>query len=44
MVVTTGAAPSATLNTTFMDSLGLQGYVAASGRGTVTGIENPERQ
>ncbi|KAJ7935501.1 polysaccharide lyase family 4 protein [Mycena leptocephala] len=37
MVVTTGAAPSATLNTTFMDSLGLQGYVAASGRGTVTG-------
>ncbi|KAJ7366715.1 polysaccharide lyase family 4 protein [Mycena albidolilacea] len=37
MAVTTGAAPSANLNTTFMDSLGLQGYVAASGRGTVTG-------
>ncbi|KAJ6557340.1 polysaccharide lyase family 4 protein [Mycena vulgaris] len=37
MAITTGSAPSATLNTTFMDSLGLQGYVAASGRGTVTG-------
>ncbi|KAF7365358.1 Polysaccharide lyase family 4 protein [Mycena venus] len=37
MAVTTGAAPSANLNTTFMDSLGLQGYVPASGRGTVTG-------
>ncbi|KAJ6584788.1 polysaccharide lyase family 4 protein [Mycena capillaripes] len=37
MAVTTGAAPSATLNTTFMDALGLQGYVPASSRGTVTG-------
>ncbi|KAG6850066.1 hypothetical protein H0H93_001616 [Arthromyces matolae] len=34
---TTGAAPSASLDTSFMDSLGLQGYVASSGRGTVTG-------
>ncbi|KAJ7147554.1 Rhamnogalacturonase B, N-terminal-domain-containing protein [Mycena crocata] len=34
LAITTGSAPSATLNTTFMDSLGLQGYVAASGRGT----------
>ncbi|KAJ7069904.1 Rhamnogalacturonase B, N-terminal-domain-containing protein [Mycena amicta] len=37
MAVTTGAAPSATLNTTFMDNLGLQGYVPASGRGTASG-------
>ncbi|KAJ7645492.1 polysaccharide lyase family 4 protein [Mycena polygramma] len=37
MAITTGAAPSATLNTTFMDSLGLRGYVPASGRGTVSG-------
>ncbi|KAF7314310.1 Polysaccharide lyase family 4 protein [Mycena kentingensis (nom. inval.)] len=37
LAITTGAAPSATLNTTFMDSLGLRGYVPASGRGTVTG-------
>jgi len=37
MAVTTGAAPSATLNTTFMDALGLQGYTPTSGRGTVTG-------
>ncbi|KAJ8456916.1 hypothetical protein ONZ45_g18529 [Pleurotus djamor] len=37
MAVTTGSAPSANLDTSFMDSLGLQGYVAASGRGTVTG-------
>ncbi|KAJ7175720.1 polysaccharide lyase family 4 protein [Mycena filopes] len=37
LAITTGAAPSATLNTTFMDALGLQGYVPASGRGTVTG-------
>ncbi|KAJ7288462.1 Rhamnogalacturonase B, N-terminal-domain-containing protein [Mycena rebaudengoi] len=37
LAITTGAAPSANLNTTFMDSLGLRGYVAASGRGTVTG-------
>ncbi|KAJ8691452.1 hypothetical protein PTI98_011021 [Pleurotus ostreatus] len=37
MAVTTGGAPSANLDTSFMDSLGLQGYVAASGRGTVSG-------
>ncbi|KAJ6619527.1 Rhamnogalacturonase B, N-terminal-domain-containing protein [Mycena sp. CBHHK59/15] len=37
LTITTGSTPSATLNTTFMDSLGLQGYVGASGRGTVTG-------
>ncbi|KAG6897553.1 hypothetical protein C0992_000336 [Termitomyces sp. T32_za158] len=37
MAITTGAAPSANLDTSFMDSLGLQGYVPASGRGTVTG-------
>lgn len=37
MAVTTGSAPSASLDTSFMDSLGLQGYVAASGRGTVSG-------
>ncbi|KAF8964176.1 putative rhamnogalacturonate lyase A [Flammula alnicola] len=37
MTVTTGAAPSASLDTSFMDNLGLQGYVPASGRGTVSG-------
>ncbi|KAJ3513572.1 hypothetical protein NLJ89_g2873 [Agrocybe chaxingu] len=37
MAVTTGSAPSASLDTSFMDSLGLQGYVPASGRGTVSG-------
>ncbi|KAG6841704.1 hypothetical protein C0991_007976 [Blastosporella zonata] len=37
LAFTTGAAPSATLDTSFMDSLGLQGYVPASGRGTVSG-------
>ncbi|KAL0960933.1 hypothetical protein HGRIS_005938 [Hohenbuehelia grisea] len=37
MAVTSGSAPSANLDTSFMDSLGLQGYVAASGRGTVSG-------
>ncbi|KAF8895440.1 polysaccharide lyase family 4 protein [Infundibulicybe gibba] len=37
MAVTTGSAPSASLDTSFMDSLGLQGYVGASGRGTVSG-------
>jgi rhamnogalacturonan endolyase len=37
MAVTTGSAPSASLDTSIMDSLGLQGYVAASGRGTVSG-------
>ncbi|KAF8195412.1 polysaccharide lyase family 4 protein [Pholiota molesta] len=37
MAVTTGSAPSASLDTSFMDNLGLQGYIPASGRGTVTG-------
>lgn len=37
MVFTTGSTPSGTLDTTFMDSLGLKGYVASSGRGKVTG-------
>ncbi|KAF8073867.1 Rhamnogalacturonase B, N-terminal-domain-containing protein [Lyophyllum atratum] len=37
LAITTGSAPSATLDTSFMDSLGLQGYVPASGRGTVSG-------
>ncbi|PFH53914.1 polysaccharide lyase family 4 protein [Amanita thiersii Skay4041] len=37
MAITGGSAPSASLDTSFMDSLGLQGYVPASGRGTVTG-------
>ncbi|KAF9483429.1 polysaccharide lyase family 4 protein [Pholiota conissans] len=37
MAVTTGSAPSASLDTSFMDNLGLQGYVPASSRGTVTG-------
>jgi len=37
LVFTTGSAPSATLDTSFMDNLGLTGYVGASGRGTVTG-------
>ncbi|KAK7048239.1 putative rhamnogalacturonate lyase A [Favolaschia claudopus] len=30
LAITSGGAPSASLNTTFMDSLGLRGYVAAS--------------
>lgn len=37
MVVTTGSAPSASLDTSFMDNLGLQGYVPASQRGVVSG-------
>ncbi|CAA7261388.1 unnamed protein product [Cyclocybe aegerita] len=37
IAVTTGSAPSASLDTIFMDNLGLQGYVPASGRGTVSG-------
>lgn len=37
MAFTTGSTPSASLDTSFMDNLGLQGYVPASGRGTVTG-------
>ncbi|PPR05366.1 hypothetical protein CVT24_007979 [Panaeolus cyanescens] len=37
MAVTSGGAPSASLDTSFMDNLGLQGYVPASGRGTASG-------
>ncbi|GLB38246.1 putative rhamnogalacturonan lyase B, N-terminal [Lyophyllum shimeji] len=37
LAITSGSAPSANLDTSFMDSLGLQGYVPASGRGTVSG-------
>ncbi|KAF8607464.1 hypothetical protein BDV93DRAFT_468241 [Ceratobasidium sp. AG-I] len=37
MVFTSGSAPSASLDTSFFSSLGLTGYVAASGRGTVKG-------
>lgn len=37
LAITTGPAPSASLDTSFMDSLGLQGYVGVSGRGTVSG-------
>ena len=37
MVFTSGSAPSASLDTLFFSSLGLKGYVAASGRGTVKG-------
>lgn len=37
LAITTGAAPSASLDTSFMDTLGLQGYVPASGRGTASG-------
>ncbi|KAG5340202.1 putative rhamnogalacturonate lyase A [Termitomyces sp. T112] len=37
LAITSGAAPSENLDTSFMDSLGLQGYVSASGRGTATG-------
>lgn len=37
LVITSGSAPSASLDTSFMDSLGLQGYTGASGRGTVSG-------
>ncbi|CAE7162614.1 unnamed protein product [Rhizoctonia solani] len=37
MVFTSGSAPSASLDTSFFANLGLTGYVAASGRGTVTG-------
>ena len=35
--MTTGGTPSGDLDTSFFDSLGLQGYVSASGRGTVKG-------
>lgn len=37
MVFTSGTAPSASLDTSFFANLGLTGYVAASGRGTVKG-------
>ncbi|KAF8752342.1 Rhamnogalacturonan lyase B, N-terminal [Rhizoctonia solani] len=37
MVFTSGIAPSASLDTSFFSNLGLTGYVAASGRGTVKG-------
>ncbi|QRW13230.1 rhamnogalacturonate lyase [Ceratobasidium sp. AG-Ba] len=37
MVFTSGSAPSSSLDTSFFSSLGLKGYVAASGRGTVKG-------
>ena len=37
LVITTGAAPSGTLDTSFFDQLNLQGYVPASQRGTVRG-------
>ncbi|RDB17961.1 putative rhamnogalacturonate lyase A [Hypsizygus marmoreus] len=37
LAITTGSAPSANLDTSFLDNLGLQGYVPASGRGTVSG-------
>ncbi|KAF9565698.1 polysaccharide lyase family 4 protein [Agrocybe pediades] len=37
MAVTSGSPPSASLDTSFFDNLGLQGYVPASGRGTVSG-------
>ncbi|KAF6757528.1 Rhamnogalacturonase B, N-terminal-domain-containing protein [Ephemerocybe angulata] len=37
LAITSGSAPSPDLDTSFFDSLGLQGYVPASGRGTVTG-------
>ncbi|CAE6475472.1 unnamed protein product, partial [Rhizoctonia solani] len=37
LVFTSGSAPSANLDLSFFADLGLKGYVAASGRGTVTG-------
>ncbi|KAK1236237.1 hypothetical protein PQX77_000525 [Marasmius sp. AFHP31] len=37
LAITSGSAPSGNLDTSFMDSLGLQGYVPASGRGTASG-------
>ncbi|CAE6468255.1 unnamed protein product, partial [Rhizoctonia solani] len=36
-VFTSGSAPSSLLDLSFFDSLGLTGYVASSGRGTVSG-------
>ncbi|CAE7175730.1 unnamed protein product [Rhizoctonia solani] len=37
LVFTSGSAPSSSLDLSFFDSLGLTGYVASSGRGTVSG-------
>ncbi|KAB5591548.1 Rhamnogalacturonate lyase [Ceratobasidium theobromae] len=37
LVFTSGSAPSSSLDMSFFDSLGLTGYVASSGRGTVSG-------
>ncbi|KAF8607463.1 hypothetical protein BDV93DRAFT_604038 [Ceratobasidium sp. AG-I] len=37
LVFTSGSAPSSSLDTSFFSTLGLKGYVAASGRGTVSG-------
>lgn len=37
LAITNGTAPSANLDVSFFEGLGLQGYVPASQRGTVTG-------
>lgn len=37
MTVNSGYTPSASIDTSFFDNLGLQGYVPASSRGTVQG-------
>ncbi len=37
LAFTSGSAPPANLDTSFFSTLGLQGYVPASGRGTVRG-------
>ncbi|CAL1712560.1 unnamed protein product [Somion occarium] len=37
LAITSGSAPSGNLDISFFDNLGLQGYVPASGRGTVRG-------
>ncbi|KAK7464908.1 hypothetical protein VKT23_006116 [Stygiomarasmius scandens] len=37
LIFTDGTPPSGDLDTSFMDDLGLEGYVAAADRGTVTG-------
>jgi hypothetical protein len=37
LVFTDGSAPSGDLDTSFFDDLDLEGYVPASGRGTVSG-------
>ncbi|EUC54268.1 polysaccharide lyase family 4 protein, partial [Rhizoctonia solani AG-3 Rhs1AP] len=37
LVFTTGSVPSSSLDLSFFEGLGLTGYVAASGRGTVSG-------